>query len=137
MTSRRAFYALLAIFPALAALISPCGLVVDPARVAERIQGLAGMLPVGPTEMVGGVLGCTAAHGGRVGVNVGLAAAALWSATAAPMQLFGALNLAYREQENRSLLRLVGTALPFSLGAMAFVALVLGGVLALPAALGA
>jgi len=133
-----AFYALLAVFPALAALISLCGLAIDPARAAERFQGLAGMLPSGTAEMVGGVIGRTAAHGGgRLGLGLSLAAAALWSAAAAAMQLFGALNLAYGEQENRSLLRQSGTALVFALAAMAFVALALGGVLALPAALGA
>lgn len=133
-----AFYALLAVFPALAALISLSGLAIDPTKAAERVQGLAGVLPSGAAEMVGGVIGRTAAHGGgRLGLGLGLAAAALWSATAAAMQLFGALNLAYGEQENRSLLRQSGTALVFALAAMAFVALALGGVLALPAALGA
>ena len=131
-----AFYALLAVFPALAALVSLCGLAIDPARAAERFQGLAGMLPSGAAEMVGGVIGRAAAHGGgRLGL--GLAAAALWSAAAAALQLFRALNLAYGEQENRSLLRQSGTAVVFALAAMAFVALALGGVLALPAVLGA
>ena len=132
-----AFYALLAVFPALAALISLCGLAIDPETAAGRFRGLAGMLPSGTAEMVGGVVGRTAAHGGgRLGLGLGLAAAALWSAAAAALQLFGALNLAYGEQENRSLLRRSGTALVFALAAMAFVALALGGVLALPAALG-
>jgi membrane protein len=133
-----AFYALLAVFPALAALVSLCGLLIDPARAAERFQGLAGMLPAGSADMVGQVVGRTAAHGGgRLGLGIGLAAAALWSATAASMQLFGALNLAYGEVESRRLMRLTWTALVFALGAMAFVALALGGVLAVPAALGA
>jgi membrane protein len=132
-----AFYALLAVFPALAALISLCGLAINPATAAERLQGLASMLPAGSGQMVGQVLERTAAHGGRLGLGVGLAAAALWSATAASMQMFGALNLAYGEAESRRLLPLCGTALLFALGAMAFVALALGGVLAVPAALGA
>jgi len=133
-----AFYALLAIFPALAALVSLCGLVVDPAKAAQYFQDLAGMLPAGSAEMVGGVLARTAAHGGgQIGLGLGLAAGALWSATAAAMQLFGALNLAYGEQEDRSLPRQIGIALVFAIGAMAFVALALGGVLAVPAALGA
>ncbi len=131
-----AFYALLAIFPALAAVISLLGLVVDPAWIAERFQDLAGMLPSGAAGTVGGVIGRSATHGGRLGLGLGLAAAALWSATAAALQLFGALNLAYGEQENRSLLRQIGAALVFALAAMAFVAVALGGVLALPAALG-
>lgn len=132
-----AFYALLAVFPALAALISLCGLAIDPATAAERLQGLASMLPAGSGQMVGQVLDRTATHGGRLGLGIGLAAAALWSATAASMQMFGALNLAYGEAESRRLLPLCGTALLFALGAMAFVALALGGVLAVPAALGA
>jgi len=133
-----AFYAILAVFPALAALVSLCGVVIDPAEAAERFQGLAGMLPAGSADMVGQVLGRTAAHGGgRLGPGIGLAAAALWSATAAATQLFGALNLAYGEAESRRLLRLTCTALLFAVGAMAFVALALGGVLAVPAALGA
>lgn len=132
-----AFYALLAVFPALAALISLCGLVVDPSMASERLQGLASMLPAGSGQMVGQLLDRTAVHGGRLGLGIGLAAAALWSATAASVQLFGALNLAYGEAERRPLLRLCGTALLFTLGAMAFVAFALGGVLAMPAALGA
>ena len=132
-----AFYALLAVFPALAALISLCGLAIDPAAAAECLHTLASMLPAGSGQMVGQVLDRTAAHGGRLGLGTGLAAAALWSATAASLQLFGALNLAYGEVESRRLLPLGGTALLFALGAMAFVALALGGVLAVPAALGA
>src|SRR3712207_7647378 len=49
----------------------------------------------------------------------------------------GALNVAYGEREGRGLVRLIGTALLFALGAMAFVALALGGVLGVPVALGA
>ena len=50
-----AFYALLAVFPALAALISLCGLAIDPETAAERLRSLAGLLPSGAAEMVGGV----------------------------------------------------------------------------------
>lgn len=133
-----AFFALLAVFPALAAVISLCGLAIDPAKAAERLQSLAGMLPAGSADMVGQVLGRTAAHGGgRLSAGLGLSAAALWSATAATMQLFGALNVAYGEAENRPLLPLCGTALLFTLGAVAFVAMALGGVLAVPLVLGA
>ncbi len=132
-----AFYALLAIFPALASLVLLSGTIVDPVMAAERLQGFAGSLPAGASEMVGEVLGRTAAHGGgRLGLGIGLAAAALWSATAAAAQLFGALNLIYRVQESRSLVRTTSTALLVALGAVAFIALALGGVLALPLALG-
>ena len=131
------FYALLAVFPALASLVLLSGMVVDPTTAAKQLQDLAALLPTGASEVVGEVLGRAAAHGGgRLGLGAGLAAAALWSATAAAAQLFGALNLIYRVRESRSLVRTTGTALLVALGAVAFVALALGGVLALPLALG-
>jgi len=133
-----AFYALLAVFPTIAALVSLCGLFADPEAAAASLQASAGALPAGTAEVVRSVLERTGSvGGGRIGLVAGLAAGALWSATAASMQLFGALNAAYGERETRGVVRLVGTALLFTLGAVAFVGLALGGVLAVPIALGA
>src|SRR4051812_22476504 len=114
-----AFYSLLAVFPALAALISLFGLVADPAAVAERLRTLAATLPAGAADMVSDELRSVAARtGGHLGLGAGLAATALWSAMAAAGQLFGALNIIYCEQENRSLLRFNLTALLFAFGAL-------------------
>lgn len=133
-----AFYALLAIFPALAALVTLCGLFVDPEAAARYLQALAGTLPAGAADVAQDTLGrIGAAGGGRVGLAAGLGAAALWSATAAAGQLLGALNVAYREKETRGILRLCSTRIAFALGAMVFVVLALGGVLGVPVALGA
>jgi membrane protein len=133
-----AFYALLAVFPALAALVTLCGLVVDPEAAAASLQPLAGMLPAGTAEVARDALGrIGTAGGGRIGLAATLAAGALWCATAAALQLFGALNVAYGERETRGLVRLCATAVLFTLGAMAFVGLALGGVLAVPVVLGA
>ena len=50
-----AFYALLAVFPAMAALIWLCGLLADPAAAAERLRDTAsGALPAGAAEVAGG-----------------------------------------------------------------------------------
>jgi membrane protein len=133
-----AFYALLAVFPALAALVTFCGLFVDPEAAAASLQPLAAMLPAGTAEVARDALGRMAAVGeGRVGLASALAAAALWSAAAAALQLFGALNVAYGERETRGFVRRCAIAVLFALGAMAFVALALGGVLGVPLALGA
>ena len=133
-----AFYALLAVFPALAALVTLCGLFVDPDAAAKALQALAGQLPAGTAEVARDSLGRMAAVGGeQFGLAAALVVGALWSAAAATLQLFGALNVAYREPETRGLVRLIGTALLFALGAMAFVALALGGVLGIPLALSA
>ena len=40
-----AFYGLLAIFPAIAAIISIWGLVADPAQIEQQIEAAAGALP--------------------------------------------------------------------------------------------
>jgi membrane protein len=133
-----AFYALFAAFPALAALVTLCGLFVDPEVIARNLQVLVGMLPAGAADVARDALGrIGSAGGGRIGLAAALAVTALWSAAAAATQLFGALNVAYREKEARSLVRLCGTALVFALGTMVFVALALGGVLGVPLAFGA
>jgi membrane protein len=134
-----AFYALLAAFPAMAALVWLCGLLADPAA-AERLRDTAsGALPAGAAEVAGELLGRLAARpGGGFGFGTGAAmlGAALWGGTAAAAQLFGALNAAYGERESRGPLRLYGTALLFALGAGAFVLVALAAI-AVPAALGA
>jgi membrane protein len=121
-----AFYALLAVFPALAALVTLCGLFMDPEAAAGGSQDLAGLLPAGAADVARGALGRMETAGrGRINLAVTLAAAALWSAAAAATQLFGALNVAYAEPETRGLARLVITAVLFVLGAAAFVVLAL------------
>src|SRR5262249_53148989 len=47
------FYALLALFPALAALVSIYGLFADPATIQEHLNTLSGVLPGGALEVVG------------------------------------------------------------------------------------
>ncbi len=135
-----AFYALLALFPAMAALVWLCGLLADPAAAAEWLRDTAsGALPAGAAEVAGELLGrLTARPGGGFGVGTGAAmvGAALWCGTAAAAQLFGALNAAYGERECRGLLRLYAVALLFALGAGAFVVLALAAIV-VPAALGA
>ena len=132
-TAAVAFYSLLAVFPALAALISLFGLVADPAAVADRLRTLAATLPAGAAEMVSDELRSVAARtGGHLGLGAGLAAAALWSAMAAAGQLFGALNIIYCEQESRSFLRFNLTSLLFAFGAAVFILLSLGALAAVP-----
>lgn len=133
-----AFYALLAMFPALGALISISGALFDIDTAARHLEGLTDMVPAGAAETAKEVISRIAAQGGgRAGLGLGLATAAIWSATAAALQLFAALNVAYGEVENRRFIQLCGTGLLFALSGMAFTALMLGGVLAVPVVLGA
>ena len=46
------FYALLSIFPALAALVSIYGLIADPATIVHQVDALAAVLPGGGQQIL-------------------------------------------------------------------------------------
>ncbi|WP_299657120.1 YihY/virulence factor BrkB family protein [uncultured Jannaschia sp.] len=131
------FYALLALFPALAALVSIYGLFADPATIQGHITALEGVLPGGTMEIISGQLESLASQGSA---GLGLAfvlglGTSLWSANAGVKSIFEALNIAYEEEETRGFIRLTLTSLAFTLGGLVFVILALGAVLAVPAIL--
>jgi membrane protein len=133
------FYAILAIFPALAALVSLYGLFADPATITARADQLSGILPGGAIEVVGDQLTRVAAQPhGTLGFTfaIGLATA-LWSANAGIKALFDALNVVYDEHEKRGLVALNAVSLAFTTGIIVFLLLATVGVVILPPALAA
>ena len=119
------FYALLALFPAVAALVSIYGLFADPATIQEHLNTLSGVLPGGALEVVGEQVKRIASKGGGAlgfGFVFGLAVS-LWSANAGMKAVFDALNIVYDEEEKRSFVRLNLQSLAFTLGAIAFLIL--------------
>src|SRR5689334_4349830 len=50
------FYALLAIFPAIAALVALYGLIADPGTIAKHLDDISGMVPGGAIEVIRGQL---------------------------------------------------------------------------------
>jgi len=132
-----AFYWLLALFPALGALISTYGLAADPSDVERQILQLAGMLPDYVRELLAEQLRAIVS-GNPDALSFGVIAGflfTLWSATKGVNALIVALNIAYDEEEKRGFFRLTFTALALTLGAVLFAALTLALVIALPAAL--
>ena len=128
------FYALLALFPAVAALVSIYGLFADPATIQEHLNTLSGILPGGALEVVGEQVKRIASKGGGAlgfGFVFGLAIS-LWSANAGMKAVFDALNIVYDEEEKRSFVRLNLQSLAFTLGAIAFLILAVGGIVAIP-----
>jgi membrane protein len=131
------FYALLAIFPAIAALVSTYGLFADPSTIQEHLNALSGFLPGGALEIVGDqVKRITSKGGGALGIGffIGLATS-LWSANAGMKAIFDALNIVYNEDEKRSFIGLNARSLTFTIGAILFLILALGAVVVLPIAL--
>ncbi|WP_229678095.1 YihY/virulence factor BrkB family protein [Caldovatus sediminis] len=133
-----AFFALLAIFPAIAALVSLYGLFADPQAVERQVEALAGILPGGALEVLRGQMQRVAA-GGRTELGLGFAmslAVSLWSANQGTKALFTALNVVYGEEEKRGFIRFTLVTLAVTLGGLVFVLLALGAVVVLPVVLG-
>ncbi|GHG30762.1 YihY/virulence factor BrkB family protein [Paracoccus aerius] len=115
-----AFYALLSIFPAIAALVSIAGLVVDPADIAGQLQTAVGMLPPEAAsilqDQVTKVTSGSQAGTGIVAVFGVLVA--LYGAMKGVMTLIEGLNIAYDETETRGMVRLYLTAFAITVGAI-------------------
>lgn len=132
-----AFFAFLALFPALIALVSVYGLVASPEEVTAQVQSIAAGLPASAQPLVADQLTAVATSGtGALTTGLIIAVlAALFSASSGTQNLMTAVNLAYDETESRNFLRLRGTALALTLGAVVFVVVTLALVAVVPALL--
>ena len=131
------FYVLLAIFPAVATLVSLYGLVADPKTISQNLSLASGLLPGGGMQILHDQVtsltsGPPKALG--LGVVVGLLTS-VWSANAGMKALFDALNVVYDEREKRGFVLRTVLTLAFTLGALIFVILAMTGVVVLPAVL--
>jgi membrane protein len=132
------FFGLLAVFPAITALVSCYGLFADPSTISANLQNLALMLPDGSFQIVQDQIGRVLSKGNTaLGVTFlfGLALA-LWSANAGIKAVIDALNVVYEEREKRSFIRLNLLSLAFTTGSIAALLLMVSAVVALPLALG-
>lgn len=111
-----AFYGLLAIFPALAAIVSTIGLLFDPDHLTRQLDALGRLLPHASAELVVRQLGKFAgADHGALGLGtLGSVVVALWAGSAGMRTLMQALNVAYDLKERRGYLLRFGTSLALS-----------------------
>jgi membrane protein len=131
------YYTLLAIFPALAALVAIYGLFSDTVTIAKHLDAVSGFIPGGAIDVAREQLTRVASKGNQtLGLTfmIGLAVS-LWSANAAMKSLFDTLNIVYGEKEKRGFLKLNAMSLAFTLAAIAFVLAALGAVVVLPVVL--
>ncbi len=114
-----AFYSVLALFPAMVALVSIYGLVADPAEVSRQLQDLSSAMPAEAADIiVGRMEDLAAAEDSSLGLSavIGIAVA-LWSASSGMSWLMKALTLIYDEEETRTFVPLRGLALLLTFGA--------------------
>ncbi|GJE16149.1 YihY/virulence factor BrkB family protein [Methylobacterium marchantiae] len=129
------FYVLLAIFPAIAALVSCYGLVADVATINDHLQTLQGVIPSGALDIIGEQVKRIAAKGDTaLGFTffTGLALS-IWSANGGMKAVFQALNIVYEERETRNFFWLNLRSLAFTGGALLFIVLALVGIVVVPA----
>ena len=128
------FFGLLAVFPAITALVSCYGLFANPATIGDNLQTLSLMLPEGSFGIVQDQIARVLAKGNTaLGFTFlfGLALA-IWSANAGVKAVIDALNVVYEEREKRSFIRLNLLSLAFTVGGIAALLLMVGSVVALP-----
>jgi len=128
------FFSLLAVFPAITALVSCYGLFADASTISGNLQTLAYMLPDRSFQIVQDQIARVLANGQtKLGLTFifGLALA-LWSANAGVKAVIDALNVVYGEREKRSFIKLNLLSLAFTTGAIIALMLMVGAVVALP-----
>ena len=133
-----AFYAFLAIFPAIAAAVSIYGLMVDPQTVQQQLTEATEMLPEQARQILAGQLqrvssGAAQALGWGLALSIALA---LWSANKGAKALFKGINIAYDERDERGFLKQNALTLAFTLGFVVVALISIALIAALPAALG-
>ncbi len=111
------FYGLLAVFPAMAALVALVGIVADPAQVVEQAQTTLAMIPEAARSILVGQLTDLASAGtGSLGLAALLALAlSLYSASRGTASIISGLNIAYEEDETRGFFRLQAIILALTL----------------------
>lgn len=133
-----AFYALLAIFPALAFLVSVYAIFADPTKVMSQLSALSGLLPPEAFKLISAGVQSFAAKSGSAkhdfALVIGLIVA-LWSARSGMSSLMTGLNIAYEEREKRSFIMQTLVALALTIGAIAGIVVSIAALAILPAAL--
>jgi membrane protein len=131
IASGLALYALLAVFPALAAAVSIYGLFATPTDIAGHLQQVSAMLPAEATKILAQQLRELTRHSSdtlSIGIIVGIAVA-LWSARKGMVALMKVTNVAYDEDEHRGFFKQLFISLSFTVGAViGFLAVLLLGV---------
>jgi membrane protein len=128
------FYTLLAIFPAIATLVSLYGFFADPSAVNDHLQTLSGIVPAGGMDLIAAQVKALTANGRQalgLGVLIGLLTS-MWSSNQGMKGLFDALNVVYHEKEKRSFLRRTLITLGFTVGAIVFIILAMSAVVLVP-----
>ena len=132
------FYSVLALFPAIAALLSLYGLFADPAAIGAQLESMSTVLLGGAIQVIGDQMTRIAEQDpGRLGLGLIIAVIiALWSANSGTKSLFDALNTVYGVKEGHGFIKLTAISLTMTIGGILFMVVATVVVIVLPGALG-
>jgi Virulence factor BrkB len=128
------FYGLLALFPAVTALVSCYGLFTKPDSINDHLSFLQDVMPAEAYSIVQDQIARVIAKG-QAGLSLGFAGGlllALWSANAGMKALMDALNIVNEEKEKRSFIRLNLVSLAFTVAGIFAVLAAVGAVVVAP-----
>ena len=131
------FYAIVALFPGIAAVVSIYGLFADPGSISSHLSTLAGVAPGGGIDVIKDQLTQLTQQSGtalslRFAVSLVIA---LWFSNSGMTGLFDALNAVYEEKEQRNLIKYYAMTLTFTVGAIVLVLISIAIIVAIPVVL--
>jgi membrane protein len=128
------FYGLLALFPAITALVSSYALFADAKTINDHLSFLSEILPPGTFSIVQDQIGRVLAKGeSKLGAAFLFSLClALWSANGGMKAVIDALNVVYDEKEKRGFLKLNAVSLAFTVGGLIAVLAAVGLIVAAP-----
>lgn len=129
-----AFFAFLALFPAVIAVVSLYGFFADPATIVDQVKSMTSALPEQARSLITDQV-TSRAGGGRTAFGVGAIVSiliALWSTSGGVGNLIAAINTAYDEKETRGFVKKRLLALALTLGAIVFMVIMIGLVAVVP-----
>ena len=133
-----AFFGLLAIFPAIGALMSIAGLFMDPAAIESQLESVLSVLPQNAASILQEQARSVASQSGT---GLGLAALfgvvlSLWGASKGMRTLIEGMNIVYDEEETRGTVKLYAVSLALTLFLIVGLLIALGFTVVVPALLG-
>ncbi|WP_230383029.1 YihY/virulence factor BrkB family protein [Paracoccus shanxieyensis] len=129
-----AFYGLIAIFPAIAAIVGISGLILDPADLDATTDTIVAVLPPDAAAIIRDqMVKVTSSETGTGLVAASGLLLAIYGAMKGVMTLIEGLNIAYDEEETRGYLRLYLTGFAITLALVVGFILAIGLIVVLPA----
>jgi membrane protein len=127
------FYGLLALFPAITALVSSYGLFAKTETIQDHLSFLASVMPAEAFSIVQDQVNRVVSKGEALSIGFAFGFLfALWSANSGIKAIIDALNIVYQEDEKRSFIRLNLVSLAFTIGAIVAVLVAVGAVVVTP-----